>query len=270
MSEIDRKLATVERIVEIASIPDADKICAYKVRGWCVVDQVGRYAVGDLVVYCEIDSFIPTAIAPFLTKSGHFPKTYEGIEGERLRTAKLRGQVSQGLILPIAKFVPEKGIANALKYFDANGNAHHQVVADGDDVTELLGIVKWNPPVAACLAGLAKGNFPSFGRKTDQERCLSGDTLIDTEDGEVTIKELCDTKSTQKVWAFNHETGSLELKPIIGHSVMTKKKVWVKLTLKSGKVIVVTTNHKIWCDDISAYRNAENIEPGQKFLTKTV
>lgn len=153
MSEITRKLATVERIVEVAAIPDADKICAYKVRGWWVVDQVGRYKVGDLVIYLEIDSFVPTAVAPFLTKPGHFPKVYEGVEGERLRTVKLRGQISQGLILPTNSF-----------------NHNNIDYVEGDDVTEQLGIVKYEPPVAACLAGIVRGNFPSAVPKTDQER----------------------------------------------------------------------------------------------------
>ena len=168
MSEINRKLATIERIIGVASIPDADKICAYNVRGWWVVDQVGKYATGDLVIFVEIDAFIPTAMAPFLTKPGHFPKTYEGIEGERLRTVKLRGQVSQGLILPMSI------LAEYAVDYDEDGvqvwHGPEHFFSEGNDATELLGIVKYEPPVAACLAGVARGNFPSFGRKTDQER----------------------------------------------------------------------------------------------------
>lgn len=155
MSEINRKLATVERILAIDEIPGAENIEVATVRGWKVVVKKGEYQVGDLAIYIEIDAFIPTAMAPFLTKPGHFPKVYEGIEGERLRTVKLRGQISQGLILPLS-------VHNAVSAADESNI--------GDDVTEHLGIVKYEPPIAACLAGTVRGNFPSAVPKTDQER----------------------------------------------------------------------------------------------------
>lgn len=45
------------------------------------------------------------------------------------------------------------------------------VLEIGTDVTQLLKIVKYEPPVPAHLAGLVKGLFPSFIPKTDEERC---------------------------------------------------------------------------------------------------
>ena len=152
-----RKMATIRRIDELNPIEGADKIEVATVGGWKVVCQKGLYTVGDLAVYCEIDSFIPTAIAPFLTRDGHYPKTYEGVEGERLKTVKLRGQISQGLLLPL------KEMYGALRGL----NDHF----DGQDVSENLGIVKYEPPVSAQLAGISKGSFPSQIPKTDQERC---------------------------------------------------------------------------------------------------
>lgn len=152
-----RKMATIRRIDELNPIEGADKIEVATVGGWKVVCQKGLYTVGDLAVYCEIDSFIPTAIAPFLTRDGHYPKTYEGVDGERLKTVKLRGQISQGLLLPL------KEMYGALRGL----NDHF----DGQDVSENLGIVKYEPPVSAQLAGISKGSFPSQIPKTDQERC---------------------------------------------------------------------------------------------------
>lgn len=149
-----RKMATIRRIDELTPIEGADKIEVATVGGWKVVCQKGLYEAGDLAVYCEIDSFIPSTVAPFLTKDGHYPKTYEGVEGERLRTIKLRGQISQGLLLPM----------HVLTNYGAD-------LVEGDDVSEILGIVKFEPPVSAQLAGVAKGNFPSQIPKTDQERC---------------------------------------------------------------------------------------------------
>lgn len=97
---IERKLATVRSIAEIKPIEGADKICAYRVDGWKVVDQVGKYNVGDLVIYCEVDSWLPHELAPFLSK-GKEPREFEGIKGERLTTQKFKKQTSQGLILDL-------------------------------------------------------------------------------------------------------------------------------------------------------------------------
>jgi RNA ligase (TIGR02306 family) len=156
-----RKMASIQKIAEVKAIPDADKICAYRVNGWWIVDQVGKYVVGDLVVYAEPDSFIPSTLAPFLTKPGHFPKTYLGVEGEKLRTIRLRKQLSQGLLLP---FTPEI----AIKGLGAGPGAKFSDY-EGADVSEFLGIVKWEAPPEFTSAD-ARGSFPSFIIKTDQER----------------------------------------------------------------------------------------------------
>jgi RNA ligase (TIGR02306 family) len=105
--------------------------------------------VGDLAVYYEIDSFLP--VRPqfeFLRKSSF--KRMGSTEGFRLKTIRLRGQISQGLLTPI----PE-GISNP---------------KEGDDLTEALDIVKYEPPIPAQLAGKIKGTFPSFIPKTDEIR----------------------------------------------------------------------------------------------------
>lgn len=149
-----RKLATIRKIDDIKAIPEADKICAYQVGGWWVVDTVGKYKINDLAVFCEVDSWMPTELAPFLTK-GKEPREFEGVKGERLRTVKLRGQLSQGLLLPIPKDTLQgAGI----------------LIADGLDVTDHFGIKKWERPMNAQLAGMARGNFPTQIPKTDQER----------------------------------------------------------------------------------------------------
>lgn len=153
-----RELANIRRIGYLSPIPNADKIEVASVDGWRVVVKKGEFNVGDLVVYMEVDSWVPHTIAPFLTKEGSEPKIYNGVPGQRLRTIKLRGQLSQGLVLPIEV---------AYEYEPAD---YDWSFVEGDDVTELLGIQKWEKPVPAELAGLMKGSFPSFIPKTDQER----------------------------------------------------------------------------------------------------
>jgi RNA ligase (TIGR02306 family) len=145
----ERKLASVVKIVDIQPIPGADAIVVATVKGWKVVVKVNEYKVGDLAVYYEIDSFLP--IRPqfeFLRKSSY--KRMGSSEGFRLKTIRLRGQISQGLLTPI----PD-GISNP---------------KEGDDLTEALDIVKYEPPIPAQLAGKIKGTFPSFIPKTDEIR----------------------------------------------------------------------------------------------------
>ena len=157
-----RKLATIRKVSEIAPIIGADKICHYRVDGWWIVDSVGRYQVGDLAVYIEIDAWCPHELAPFLSK-GKDPREYHGVKGERLKTIKLRGAVSQGLLLPI-----QTGIGGYP--FIKNSIGEHIVVQEGLDVTELLGIQKWEPPIPAQLRGKIAGIFPNWLRKTDEDR----------------------------------------------------------------------------------------------------
>lgn len=149
---MERKLASVRKISDLRLIEGADNIELAIVDGWqVVVAKNVEHKVGDFIVYCEIDSFLPIKEEfEFLRKSSYRKSTEA--EGFRLRTVKMRGQISQGLILPIS--VLGSGIS----------------LEEGMDVTEMLGIVKYEPPISAELSGLAKGFFPSFIPKTDEVR----------------------------------------------------------------------------------------------------
>lgn len=159
-----RKLARIAKITNILPIAGADAIeCAVVENGWKVVVKKGEYQKNDIAIYCEVDSWIPHELAPFLSK-GKEPSEYNGVKGERLRTVKLRGQISQGLLFPLN--VPING-------GPLNGGYGICTLGlkCGDDVTELLGIQKYEPPIPANIGGDIKGHFPSFIPKTDQERC---------------------------------------------------------------------------------------------------
>jgi RNA ligase (TIGR02306 family) len=156
-----RKLATIRKIKELRPIPEADAIELAIVDGWNVVvaKNVG-HKEGDLVVYCEIDSFLP--LEPefeFLRKTSY--KKMGDEEGFRLKTIKLRGQVSQGLLLPLK---------DAYAIFQRRNPEIDMDWFEGLEVTDMLGIVKYEPPIPAQLAGKIKGMFPSFIKKTDEER----------------------------------------------------------------------------------------------------
>lgn len=184
----NRKLASIRKILEVYPIDNADKICCYKVGGWVVVDVIDKYKINDLVCYLEIDSWVPHELAPFLSK-GHEPREFNGVKGERLRTIKLRGQISQGMILPL-------NVLNATSAVNISSGEYDAFISypeEGTDVTEILGIQKWEAPVSAQLQGKVRGNFPSFIPKTDQERCQNlrkeiSNAFLNGDEFEVSVK----------------------------------------------------------------------------------
>lgn len=149
---MERKLASIVKINDIQPIPNADAIEVATVKGWKVVVKKGEFKVNDLAVYFEIDSFLP--VRPefeFLRKSCF--RVFNGQEGFRLKTIKLRNQLSQGLLIPVENLVKDQ-----------------YNIEVGDDLTDALGIVKYEQQIPAQLSGVIEGLFPSFIPKTDEER----------------------------------------------------------------------------------------------------
>lgn len=173
----------MQKIKEVSPIPGADAIECATVGGWKVVIKKGEFRPGDLAIYCEIDSWIPHALAPFLSKTE--PKIYNNVAGERLRTVRLRGQLSQGLLL--SGTICETGLM-----VRQHNSVMQHIFQEGDDLTEWLGIQKWEAPVPVELAGQVEGVFPSFIPRTDEERCqnLVDDIFVKHHDTryEVTLK----------------------------------------------------------------------------------
>lgn len=153
----ERKLATIRRIAEVKPIQGKDRVVSYRVDGWWVTDAKDKYEVGDLVVYLEPDSWVPTTIAPFLSK-GKEPREFEGVKGERLKTIKIGGVLSQGLLLPLSILGEPHEIFTISEW------------CEGADVTKQLGILKWEKPIPACLRGQVEGNFPAEIPKTEAVR----------------------------------------------------------------------------------------------------
>jgi RNA ligase (TIGR02306 family) len=153
-----RKLATIQRIEEVLPIPNADAIEKIRVRDWWCVAKKGEFVPGSVCAYFEIDSLLPALnpVFDFLAKGSRVVTVATdtgNVSGYRLKTVKLRGQISQGLALPIQAF----GL-------DAVG------CSVGDDVSGMIGVVQWEPPISKQVASFARGPFPSFIPKTDEER----------------------------------------------------------------------------------------------------
>lgn len=273
---MERKLATIRKIENLEPIEGKDLIELATLDGWQAIVKKGEYTIGDLVVYCEIDSFLPVKEEYEFLRSRCFKSTKNLGDGFRIKSMKMGGVLSQGLVLPLS-------IINDFDKSDITVEEDEDTISFelplgksllplnvGDDVTELLGIQKYEQPIPANLAGKVRGNFPSFIPKTDQERCLPYNSLILTKDfGYLSIKDIVDNKMSIDVESYNHTTNTIEFKRVSNWSSLSNKNVWVKIKLKSGKELVCTENHKIWCDDILAYREAKDIIKGQKFIIKT-
>ena len=164
-----RKLASIQRIKALEPIENADAIEIARVLGWQLIVKKGEFLPGDLAVYCEIDSLMPEK------PEFEFLKP----RGKRIRTIRLRGQISQGICFPLS-ILPD-GFA----------------VEEDSDCTEALGVTLYEPPMPACLAGIAKGKFPSFIPKTDETRVQVLQKLLDKYKGEKCyVTEKLDGSST--------------------------------------------------------------------------
>lgn len=186
-----RKLASVQRVTEVEPIPGADSIERLRVLGWWVVAKKGEYRIGDQIVYCEIDSLLPEVPDfEFLRTSSYRSAIEEGGQviqraGFRIRTVKLRGQVSQGICFPTSIIPP--GIP----------------VKDGVDLTSALGIIKYESPLPLGLSGRVKGPFPAFLPKTDELRIQVLEPLLERYRGvQFTLTEKLDGTSFT---AFRHD-----------------------------------------------------------------
>jgi len=197
----ERKLAHIEQIEWIRPIKDADRIVTYGILGWEVVDQKGKYNINDKVIYCEVDSVLPEKPEYEFLRDRKF----------RVRTIRLKSQVSQGLILPIP---------DSWKYMSDH---RHQL---GADVTELLGITKYLSPSERTeieqlensikleksrlkkflmrysffrrlfLSKKGKSEFPYWVSKTDEERIQNIPYVLEQfKDKEVYVTEKIDYQS---------------------------------------------------------------------------
>ncbi len=148
------KLASIETITEIRAHPNADRLELAKVLGWQTIVKKGEFKVGDNIVFVPIDTILPDAPWSAFLKKGDSPI--------RLRTIKLRGEYSQGLVLP-RSVLPECA----------------QSWHVGADVGGELGIRKFEKEIPACLSGVMRSTFPTFlVSKTDEDNGLSHPAIV--------------------------------------------------------------------------------------------
>jgi len=215
-----RKLVTIRTIDRLIPIDGCDNICLAVIDGWQVIVKKTEFVVGDSCLFFEIDSFIPITDERFNSLK---PTKFNGIEGYRLKTLKIRKTLSQGLALPLMMF-PE------IQDFFL------------EDYSEALGVVKYDNSVAEAKGGVKSGysawKFPSYIPKTDQER----------------VQNLTSYFTTMKDEVFE-ETLKLDGSSITCF-VMPKPRTWIqKLLNKLGIKTKLTQEFRV-CS-----RNLEIKEP---------
>jgi len=160
---MDTNLATIQTVTDIQPIPNADAIEVVSVLGWKCVAKKGEFKIGDKCVYIAIDTVVPDEPRFEFLRKVHF----------RIRTIRLRKQLSQGIVFPIGILQP--------------GN--YEV---GQDVTAIIGVKHYEKPIPPNMAGEVKGNFPSHTPKTDEIMVQSIPPILDEIRGKecyITVKQ---------------------------------------------------------------------------------
>lgn len=154
---MERQLVTIRKIKEIKDIEGADRIKLAIVDGWKTIIKKGEFEVGDYGIYFEIDSLIPLDDERF--NFINTTKTVDGVKATYIRTIRLRGQISQGLCLPISKVQEIADVVgdNPEAFLDR-------------DFAELLKVVKYEEPDDAPVGSQKSGAFPMYIQKTGEKR----------------------------------------------------------------------------------------------------
>jgi RNA ligase (TIGR02306 family) len=124
--ENNNSVCYVAKINEIKAIEGADNIEQVVIGGWNVITKKGEFKEGDKVVVATTDAVIPEALSDLMGVTNYLRK------GQRVRTVKLRGVYSEGLLIPF-KYLAPKSLEKNVKV--------------GHDMMEMLGITKYEPPV---------------------------------------------------------------------------------------------------------------------------
>lgn len=149
------RLATIEKIHSIQPHFNADTLEVGKIKEWPVVVKKGQYKDGDFIVFIRIDSIVP------------FTNTYFAFmerQHYRVWNAKFRGAPSQGLVCPT------EILGSGYTFM----NDREELFMEGDDVTDVLGVTKYEKGLDASIVGDAKGGFPThLVSITDEDNLLN-------------------------------------------------------------------------------------------------
>lgn len=211
-----RKLVSFKTIEKILPIEGADRIELVKFGGWQSVVKKGEFAVGDKVIYFEIDTFLPKDVPQFAFLSERNSKkvlddNFKEVEGHVLKTIRLRGHLSQGLVLKLSDFrVDLRTQADLEDYF-----------------YNKLGVFKYEKPLP--LDNSIVGDYPAFTIKTDSERVQNlSDEILQKLAKEGTWKATEKVDGTSSTW-WKDEDGKMHIASRNHELALSKDSVHYKL-----------------------------------------
>lgn len=263
---MERSLAHIEKIEWVRPIEGADRIVTYGILGWEVVDQKDKYKVGDLVVYCEIDSVLPDRPEFEFLRDRKF----------RVRTIKLKGQVSQGLILPLPDSLKSNSVGtDVTSYFEVtkyltpsereeNDITERRLANEKNKLKKFMMRYSWFRKLF--LSKKQKSGFPYWVSKTDEIRCISGSSILNTDKGNLTIKEVCESKDSFKVKSYNIDTDTIEYKEIIDKSIKSNNNDWYEIELEDSTKVILTSEHPVYLPELNCYRQVKDLKPNDLVL----
>lgn len=252
--------------IELFIHPNADALQLGKVGSYQVVVQKGLYQSGDEVIFAPEKSVLSGVI------KSEFETYLAGPNKDRVKSVRLRGEISSGIIIP-------KHLVDNFDEFEI-----------GQDISELLNISKYEPPIPTQLAGKVRSfDMPFIGthdcehaniyvkdliqgeRVVITEKihgCCDENTTLLTEDGIKTIKEICDTKYSGKVLSFDIDSETVEFDRIINHNIQDNIDNWFLIELEDCTEIKLTNNHRVYLPELNCYRAVSEIKEGDIFLLK--
>jgi len=160
-----RSLVTIQKVKAINAIPESDFLELAHVMGWQCVVKKEEFKAGDFGVYYEVDSFLPPDERYEFLRGSSYRENKDNGNGFRIRTVKMRGQLSQGLLLPLSKFPELEGCE------------------EGADVTEKLNVKKWYIPEVSNSGGTIIGERPVGIPASDEIRLQSAPELLEQLNG---------------------------------------------------------------------------------------
>lgn len=288
-----RALAYIVTIDEIRPIPNYDRVEHARTNGWWCVTRLNELKVGDKAVYFEVDSKVPADDERFsFLEAKHY----------KIKTQKMCGVFSQGLLMPATLF-PELAdmevgtdVTDILKvtYSVVEDNTRKSKNGDPDakyksmaqrhqkifkkPIVRKIMKHKLGRKIMFLFFGKKKDkplSFPThfpFVHRTDEERCLIGDTKVQTNNGVLRIADIVNKELPVGVLSYNEKTKTVEYKPIISYQKFAKKEdedlIEIKYPYRFGNqktnTIRCTPDHKFY--NGSTYVRADEIHQGDKIF----
>jgi hypothetical protein len=189
---------------------------------------------------------------------------------------KLRGIVSSGLVLKCNLFLDDCEI---------------EWSPIGMNMDPIVGTTHYEKPISANMKGQIAGSFPThLVPKTDEKKiqnfpdviselenvpcyvtvkcdgCLDGSTIIETNKGKYTIKDICENRYNYKVKTLDLDTGKIKFASIDNYFINDENDDWYEIVLINGTSLKATGNHKIWCDNLKCWRRIEDLTGNEDII----